>query len=224
MKKISKYIILPLLLAGATVSAQESVEASQVDSIVIANPFKVQANGNIMRDAAIFEQSPEVDIAKALYGQFSGLLVEQGTGRSEINQSSLELHGHAPLVLIDGYPRELSDITSVEIESITILKDAVSAAIYGVKGGNGVIMITTKRGQATPLTVSAKYQFGLSTMFRAPEFSSSYTYARKVNEARALDGLAPMYNNDAFTYFANGQRPYIYADVNWMNEIYRKYA
>ena len=120
MKKISKYIILPLLLAGATVSAQESVEASQVDSIVIANPFKVQANGNIMRDAAIFEQSPEVDIAKALYGQFSGLLVEQGTGRSEINQSSLELHGHAPLVLIDGYPRELSDITSVEIESITL--------------------------------------------------------------------------------------------------------
>ena len=85
MKRISKYIILPLLLAGVTVSAQESVELSQVDSIVIANPFKVQANGNIMRDAAVFQQSPEVDIAKALYGQFSGLLVEQGTGRSEIN-------------------------------------------------------------------------------------------------------------------------------------------
>jgi TonB-dependent SusC/RagA subfamily outer membrane receptor len=157
MKKISKYIILPLLLVGATVSAQEPVELSQVDSIVVANPFKVQANGNIMRDATVFQQSPEVDIAKALYGQFSGLLVEQGSGRSEINQSSLELHGHAPLVLIDGYPRELSDITAVEIESITVLKDAVSAAIYGVKGGNGVIMITTKRGQATPLKVSAKY-------------------------------------------------------------------
>lgn len=222
MKKISKYIILPLLLAGVTVSAQEPVELSQVDSIVIANPFKVQANGNIMRDATVFQQSPEVDIAKALYGQFSGLLVEQGTGRSEINQSTLELHGHTPLVLIDGYPRELSDITSVEIESITILKDAVSAAIYGVKGGNGVIMITTKRGQATPLQVSAKYQFGLSSMFRAPDFSSSYTYALKVNEARALDGLAPMYNNDAFTYFANGQRPFAYADVDWMSKIYRK--
>ena len=86
MKKFSKYIILPLLLAGATVSAQEPVEPSQMDSIVIANPFKIQANGNIMRDAAVFEQSPEVDIAKALYGQFSGLLVEQGTGRSEINR------------------------------------------------------------------------------------------------------------------------------------------
>ena len=222
MKKISKYIILPLLLTGATVFAQEPVELSQMDSIVIANPFKVQANGNIMRDATVFQQSPEVDIAKALYGQFSGLLVEQGTGRSEINQSSLELHGHAPLVLIDGYPRELSDITSVEIESITVLKDAVAAAIYGVKGGNGVIMITTKRGQATPLQVSAKYQFGLSTMFRAPDFSSSYTYALKVNEARALDGLAPMYNNDAFTYFANGERPHAYADVDWMSKIYRK--
>ena len=104
-------------------------------------------------------------------------------------------------MLIDGYPRELSDITAGEIESITVLKDAVSAAIYGVKGGNGVIMITTKRGQATPLKVTAKYQFGLSSMFRAPDFSSSYTYALKVNEARQLDGLAPMYNNDALVYF-----------------------
>ena len=68
MKKISKYIILPLLLAGATVSAQEPVELSQVDSIAVANPFQVQANGNIMRDATVFQQSPEVDIAKALYG------------------------------------------------------------------------------------------------------------------------------------------------------------
>ena len=224
MKKFSKYIILPLLFAGATVSAQESVEPSQMDSIVVANPFKIQANGNIMRDVTVFEQSPEVDIAKALYGQFSGLLVEQGTGRSEINQSSLELRGHAPLVLIDGYPREISDITSVEIESVKVLKDAVSAAIYGVKGGNGVIMITTKRGQATPLKVSAKYQFGLSSMFRAPDFSSSYTYAVKVNEARALDGLAPMYGNDALTYFANGEKPDAYPDVDWMSEIYRKYG
>lgn len=224
MKKFSKYIILPLLFAGATVSAQEADEFSPVDSIVISNPFRVQANGNIMRDATVFEQSPEVDIAKALYGQFSGLLVNQGSGRSEINQSSFELHGHAPLVLIDGYPREISDITSVEIESITVLKDAVSAAIYGVKGGNGVIMITTKRGQATPLKISAKYQFGLSSMFRAPEFSSAFTYATKVNEARALDGLAPMYGNDAFTYFANGQNPYAYPDVDWMSEIYRKYG
>lgn len=224
MKKFSKYIILPLLLAGATVSAQEPVEPSQMDSIVIANPFKIQANGNIMRDAAVFEQSPEVDIAKALYGQFSGLLVEQGTGRSEINQSSLELHGHAPLVLIDGFPRELSDITSVEIESIKVLKDAVSAALYGVKGGNGVIMITTRRGQATPLKVSAKYQFGLSSMFRAPDFASSYTYALKVNEARSLDGLAPMYSNDALTYFANGQRSDVYPDVDWMSKIYRNHG
>jgi len=224
MKKFDKYIILPLLLAGATVSAQETAELSQVDSIVVANPFKVQANGNIMRDATVFEQSPEVDIAKALYGQFSGLLVDQGSGRSEINRSTFEMHGHAPLVLIDGYPREVSDITSVEIESVTVLKDAVSAAIYGVKGGNGVIMITTKRGQATPLTVSAKYQFGLSSMFRAPDFSSSYTYATKVNEARALDGLAPMYGNDAFTYFANGERPDAYPDVDWMSKIYRKHG
>lgn len=224
MKNISKYIILPLLLVGVSVSAQEDVERSPMDSIVIANPFKIQANGNIMRDATLFEQSPEVDIAKALYGQFSGLLVEQGTGRSEVNQSSLELHGHTPLVLIDGYPRDVSDITSVEIESIKVLKDAVSAAIYGVKGGNGVIMITTKRGQDSPLKVTAKYQFGLSSMFRAPEFSDAYTYAYKMNEARALDGLAAKYDDNELNAFYTGSHPYAYANVDWMSEIYRKHG
>ena len=224
MKKLSKYIILPLLFAGASAFAQEFVEPSPMDSISLANPFNVQANGNAVKCATVFEQSPEVDIAKALYGQFSGLLVEQGSGRSEINYSSLELHGHTPLVLIDGYPRELSDITSVEIESIKVLKDAVSAAIYGVKGGNGVILITTKRGQDSPLKVSAKYQFGLSSMFRTPEFSDSYTYAYKVNEARALDGLAPKYSDQELKAFYDGTSPYAYPNVNWMDQIYRDYG
>ena len=197
MKKLSKYIILPLLLVGATVSAQEPVELSQVDSIVIANPFKVQANGNIMRDATVFQQSPEVDIAKALYGQFSGLLVEQGSGRSEINQSSLELHGHAPLVLVDGYPRELSDITAVEIESITVLKDAVSAAIYGVKGGNGVIMITTKRGKQGQPMVSFDAKVGVNTnalqryeTIDDPRAFYEQHYKALYNYYTAEDGLA----------------------------------
>ena len=230
MKRLATYIILPLLLVSAMAAAQEGKPVSQLDSIILGNPFHLNAATNASQDGSAFERSPEVDIAKALYGQFSGLLVKQGSGRSEDNQSKLRLHEHSPLVLVDGFPRELNDLTGVEIESITVLKDAVASAIYGVKGANGVIMITTKRGSDAPLHVSAKYQSGFETPFRIPEFSDAYTYAYYLNEARAMDGLSPRYTNEdlnAFYAYRQGSAPanvYAYPNVDWWNEIYRDHG
>ena len=223
MKRLSLYFIVPLLLLGSAASAQD-YSLTQMDSIVIGNPFRLQANANAGAGQSLFDRSPEVDIAKALYGQFSGLLVKQGTGRSEENQSKLRLHGHSPLVLVDGFPRELSDITGLEIESIQVLKDAASAALFGVRGANGVVMITTKRGKDSPLKVTAKYQYGYATMFRAPEFSDAYTYGYKVNEARLLDGLEPKYTNNELYALYTGAYPYSYPNVDWWNEIYRNHG
>ena len=214
----------------ATAAAQEEKAVSQLDSICLGNPFHVQAATKASMDGSVFEKSPEVDIAKALYGQFSGLLVKQGAGRSEENQSKLRLHGHSPLILVDGFARELNDLTGVEIESITVLKDAVASAIYGVKGANGVVMITTKRGKDAPLHVSAKYQYGFATPFRNPQFSDAYTYAYYMNQARELDGLSPRYSSEdlnAFYLYRQGSAPadvYAYPNVDWWNEIYRDHG
>ena len=216
-------------MVSAAAAAQEKI-VSQLDSISLGNPFHVEAATNASKDASVFEKSPEVDIAKALYGQFSGLLVKQGAGRSEENQSKLRLHGHSPLILVDGFARELNDLTGVEIESITVLKDAVAAAIYGVKGANGVVMITTKRGKDAPLHVTAKYQYGFATPYRNPEFSDAYTYAYYMNQARELDGLSPRYSNEdlnAFYAYRQGSAPadvYAYPNVDWWNEIYRDHG
>ena len=210
---------------GTTAFAQDDYLApSQMDSIVIGNQFGLGAGGNASLGAATFDRSPEVDIAKALYGQFSGLLVKQGTGRSDENQSKLRLHGHSPLILVDGFPRELGDLTGLEIEEITVLKDAAAAALYGVKGANGVVMITTKRGQATPLKVSVKYQFGLSTATRTPDFADAYTYAYYMNQASALDGITPRYSNADLNGFYNGADPYAYPNVDWWGEIFRNHG
>ena len=171
-------------------SAQDIMAPTcQIDSIDLGNMFHLQAASNVSAGSEIFDRSPEVDIAKALYGQLSGLLVKQGTGRSEDNQSKLRLHGHSPLILVDGFVRELNDINGLEIESVTVLKDAAAMALYGVKGANGVVMITTKRGQDTPLKVSVKYQYGLALATRTPKFADAYTYAYYVNQASQLDGL-----------------------------------
>lgn len=224
MKRLYAYIIVPLLFIGSFASAQEETGLSQMDSIVISNPFRIRAAQNAVKNADVFDKSPEVDIAKALYGQFSGLLIKQGTGRSEENQAKLRLHGHSPLIVIDGFPRDISDVTGVEIESVQILKDAASAALYGVRGGNGVVLITTKRGKATPLKVTAKYQYGMAKMFRAPEFADAYTYGYFMNQARELDGLAAKYTQNELYALYTGGYPYAYPNVNWWDQVYRSHG
>lgn len=225
MKRLIIYIVLPLLLAGTTAFAQE---VSKLDSISLGNAFHFQANVNQTAGSNLFEKSPEVDIANALYGQLSGLLVRNGSSTYDSNQSklklSLRMHGHSPLILVDGLPRELEDLTGLEIDNISILKDAAAAALYGVKGGNGVVMITTRRGKDSPLKVSAKYQYGLAKMYRAPEFADAYTYGFMVNEARSLDGLPAKYNDAELLALYSGQFPYAYPNVDWWNEVFRDHG
>ena len=225
MKRLFTYIVLPLLLAGSTAFAQEQ---SMLDSISLGNPYRLNANVNLTAGSCLFEKSPEADVSNALYGQFAGLLVKNSSSTYDSNQSklklSLRLHGHSPLVLVDGLPRDVEDLTGVEIESVSILKDAAAAALYGVKGGNGVVMITTKRGKDSPLKVSAKYQYGFETMFRAPEFADAYTYGFMMNEARSLDGLPAKYSDAELLALYSGMYPYAYPNVNWWDEIYRNHG
>ena len=227
MKRILAYISLPLLLVCALASAQES-NVSPLDSVELGNLFRLRANGTLSGGECLFEKSPEVDIANALYGQFSGLLVKNSSSTYDSNRSrlklSLRLHGHSPLVLVDGFPRELDDLEGVEIDKIEILKDAAAAALYGVKGGNGVISITTKRGKDAPLKVTAKYQYGFQLPFRNPEFADAYTYGFLVNEARGLDGMPAKYNDAELLALYSGQYPYAYPNVDWWNEVFRDHG
>ena len=168
--------------------------------------------------AAAFDNAAHIDVAKALYGKIAGLNVRQGVGSSADNVCTFSVHGKTPLVLVDGFPRELSDLTAEEIESVTLLTDAASAALYGMKGANGILYVTTKRGSESRLNVTAKYQFGLNTQFRAPEFADAFAYANCVNVAMANDGLAPRYSNAELDAFKNGNLPYDYPDVDWWKE------
>lgn len=169
-------------------------------------------------NAKAFEKSPGIDISKALYGKIAGLNVYQGSGSSADNVSSLSLHGHAPLVLVDGFPRDITDITSLEIESCYLLKDAAAAALYGIRGANGVLIVTTKRGANDRLKVKAEYTFGINTQFRAPEFADAYTYAGAVNQALRGDGLDERYNEHELEAFRTGLYPYEYPNVNWWDK------
>ncbi len=171
-----------------------------------------------------FSQTPQLDAAKALYGQIAGLNVYQGQGTSFDNYASLSFHGHAPLVLVDGFPRDLRYVNPWDVESVYVLKDAASAALYGVRGANGIVMVNTRPGQTGKLRIGVRYQFGLNTQYRAPEFADAYTYARCLNDALAGDGLALRYNRYETEAFRSGKYPQYYPDVDWWDEVYNDYA
>lgn len=222
---MKKYIVL-LLLSGAygLLNAQQLDNTDSIQDSQLSLGYGISVSGTTSSystaevGSEAFANSPEIDIAKALYSKIAGLNVAQGNGSSAYNLSSLTIHGHAPLVLIDGFPRDLKDITAVEIESLTILKDAAASALYGVRGANGVVLITTKRGKIDRLSISAKYQFGISTQFRSPEFANAYTYAQNLNSALRADGLNPRYNSWELEAFRNHTYPNEYPDVDWWDE------
>lgn len=219
-----KNYILTTLLMGCSVSIyaqrKDVVNERQLaDTLSIGyqmNTFTQTSSYSISGvNAEAFENSSAIDVTKSLYGKIAGLNVYQGTGSSADNVSRLEVHGHEPLVLIDGYPRSFEDITSFEIESAYLLKDAAATALYGMRGANGVLLITTKRGRAAKLNVKAQYNFGVNTQFRTPKFADSYTYANALNQALGNDGLIARYNSNELSAFRDGSLPYDYPNVDW---------
>lgn len=229
MNKI-KYILITLLF-GCTVGihAQQlgvTSDKQLADTLQIGyqleNSAKVSSYSISGVNSEVFDKSPSVDISKALYGKIAGLNVYQGSGASPDNISRLTLHGHSPLVLIDGFPRDITDITSLEIESFYVLKDAAAAALYGMRGANGVIFITTKRGANDKLKIKVDYNFGINQQFRSPEFADSYTYAQNLNTALSGDRLPVRYNSQELEAFSKGTYPYEFPNVNWWDHTVNK--
>lgn len=223
--------ILTVLLVGSSVSlnAQHSEVVTEMqlpDTLSIG--YQMNTSSRISSysingvNARAFENSSHIDISKALYGKIAGLNVRQDVGASPDNISGLTIHGNAPLVLVDGFPRSISDLTSMEIESCYILKDAVATALYGMRGANGVVLITTKRGVNSRLKINVDYSFGVNTQFRAPEFADSYAYANALNTALSNDRLDTRYTAQELEAFRDGTYPYEFPNVNWWNETLNK--
>ena len=184
-------------------------------------------------------KSPTINVSNSLAGRVPGLTVvsqggEPGNDFSTILIRGVNTFGNAtPLFVVDGIPLQGSDklqrIDPSVIESITVLKDA-SAAIYGSQGANGVIIITTKRGKAGQLNVSATFNYGLSSPTKLPKMLSSYDLAILHNEA-LLDPSIPAsaLHPAKFTVyelagFLRNNDPWHYPNTDWVNEVLKKSA
>lgn len=177
------------------------------------------------------ENIPGINRMNQLNGRVTGFLGIQSDGELGFETNAMYIRGlrsisatsREALVLVDGYVRkDASRILPSDIESITILKDAAATALYGLRGANGIVLITTKHGRIQPLTVTVNAGIGFQTPTRLPKYLDSYNYAMLYNEASVNDGGQPKYDQAALDAYRTHSDPYKYPDVDWMGEFLKK--
>lgn len=168
----------------------------------------------------ILNATPSGFMSNGLTGRIAGLYTKQISGEPGNDGVNVVLRGQNPLVLVDGVPRELFSIDPEEIASVTVLKDALSTAMLGMRSMNGAILITTRKGKATPgYHFDFTAQTGISTPLRLPQPLSSFDYARLYNEALANDGKPPLYSGADLDAYKKGTDVYGHPDINWYDRI-----
>ncbi len=172
---------------------------------------------------------PTASIGNMLSGVLSGVSSIQSSGQPGGDDPDVFIRGIStlntmnakPLYLVDGVERSFFQIDPNEVENITILKDASSTAVFGVRGANGVIIVTTKRGKEGKAKINASFSYGIQTPTRMPEFVNSYDYATFLNEAYTNDGKDPKFTPEAVEAFRTHSNPIIYPDTDWMELLFK---
>lgn len=173
------------------------------------------------------ENASVTNSGNALYGKLAGLLVKQSAGTPGSDVPKLYVRGIGTntgatdvLILVDGVERGLDQVMLEDIESVSVLKDAAALSLYGVRGANGVVLVTTKRGSNSKLKVGVDLDYGIQMPQLMPDLINSAEYATYMNQAALNDGLSAPYTSDEIQKFATGNSP-LYPNVNWFDNIYK---
>ncbi|WP_297089980.1 SusC/RagA family TonB-linked outer membrane protein [uncultured Draconibacterium sp.] len=220
MKKLYKKFCIAisalLFLSGVGVQAQE-----QVDTVLLQN------NTDMVNVAFGTQQKKDVlgavssvnvtDLLKKNYQSYTldGI-------RSFVGGYTGNIWGQDPLILIDGVPRDASDLNATEVESITVLKGASAVVLYGSRAAKGVVLITTKRGKIQPLTIEARANGGMYVPKSYPRYLDATSYMTLYNEASDNDGIARIYDDATIYNTQMGTNPYKYPNNNYFSSEYLK--
>jgi TonB-linked SusC/RagA family outer membrane protein len=212
---------------------ESAQEMEEVEIVGYGTQRKVSVVGAISSVKPSELQTGSVtSVSNTLAGRVAGLVGIQRSGEPGKDVSEFWIRGistfgggSSALVLIDGIDRgasSLNDLAPEDIESFSILKDATATAIYGARGGNGVILINTKRGQEGRITISADVKTMLETLPKLPQYVDAYEYAKLANEASMVRDGGYIYNPAIFEIIRYNMDPDLYPDVNWQEEILKK--
>lgn len=188
---------------------------------------KVNLTGSVATvSSKDIENRPVTQASQAIAGLAPGIVVSQGSGQPGNNGANITVRGigsygagGGPLVLVDGLATSINDVDPANIASITVLKDAASASIYGSRAANGVILIETKRGKTGKLQVSYGGYAGWQKATNLPDFVPSWEYAGLRNEANKNEGNSPAYTQAEIDKFRNQSDPDNYPNVPHFNNL-----
>lgn len=212
-----------------------NVQLSKADKNVILGFNNTTSVDELTSSVAVvysnsLERNPLNNPTESLFGQLLGLMALQNAGEPWNRNASLNIRGVASLgnnsllTLVDGFERDLASLSLAEIESVTVLKDGTALARFGQRGANGVLLVTTKRGDYNSSKVKVSYDQSIHSAFRKPDFLNAYDFARSVNSASILDGNAPIYSDLDVAGFQNNENPFLLPNVNWFNETLKDYG
>lgn len=209
-------------------------DISDLDEVVVvghATQRKISVVGAVTNVEVKDLNVPATSVSNMLGARVPGIIAVTRSGEPGKDFSEFWIRGistfgasSGALVLIDGVEGDLNLVDPEDIESFSILKDASATAVYGTRGANGVVLVTTKKGVAGKLKVNVKANVGLSYSPRMPEYVGAYEYATLANEAALSRGMNPIFSDVDMALFKNGMDPDLHPDVNWRDVILKDYT
>ena len=204
------------------ITLRENTQA--LDEVVVVG-YGVQKRATMSSAVATvkgknLQKLPVANVSNTLGGMVSGIITRQTSGAPGADQASVYVRGTEPgLILVDGVETSTwQRVNTNEIESITVLKDASAVAPYGLRGANGVILITTKRGAAGKLSLNYNGEYGWQKPTNTPQFMSSYDGLRLLDKARQMDGMpeSTWTDPEILEKYRTGSDPDLYPNTDWI--------
>ncbi len=177
-------------------------------------------------------KQPVANIGTMLAGRIAGIVQVQRSGQPGADGADIWIrglptfaaNGATPLVLVDGVERAIDNIDAQDIASFSVLKDAVSTSVYGLRGANGVILIRTRSGVAGKVKIDVNYNEGVTAFTQLPKMVNGPTYMQLANEANTTRGMQPLYKQPLIDSTVSGKDRLIYPNVDWFSSVFNNTA
>ncbi|WP_208292262.1 SusC/RagA family TonB-linked outer membrane protein [Sphingobacterium paludis] len=207
-----------------------------IEEVVVVGFGTQKKESNVGSQATIKREELKVPVANlstAIAGRLAGVVATQRGGGPVSTGADLFVRGvgtfasspQGPLLVVDGVPdRDINNIDPEDVESFTVLKDATATAVYGTRGANGVIIITTRKGKAGKPQISAEVQGGLTQFTYLPKFVDAPTFMRLYNEGQTLRGKTPFYSEETIQKHVSGEDPDLYPNVSWYDVLFNDFG